>query len=95
MIEHRYLDGREVTPEHDKWLTEREQRDEILYDLTWNLAKDPRYTEDNSRERYQMLQSWTDEFSRLHANTDWNKADYIIEVDTFYSLKAYKLWGAR
>lgn len=77
---------------------------EVLYDLTWNLAiQTNRFSNDDgepnplefgdSRERFNVLLSWANEFERIHANTDWdnNELDYLNTVDKYYDMKVKEL----
>lgn len=60
---------------------------EIIYDLTWNLAAERKEIANDSRERFQIVVSWAEEFVRVHENTDWRSVDYMETIDDFYEEK--------
>jgi hypothetical protein len=37
----------------------------------------------DSRKLFQEIVSWAHEFEKIHEDTDWDKEDFIIEVEAF------------
>lgn len=61
------------------------ERDEVLLDIAINMDFERlkiKYNFD-SRDLVRAMMSWTDEFIKIHQNTDWEETDYFLTVDDF------------
>jgi hypothetical protein len=82
-------------------MIELEHSDELetFYDLTDSLTHDlvsGRVSYEsfpNSRDRFDTLIGWANEFNRLHAATDWAEVEYLDTVEEWYSAKIRAEYG--
>jgi len=68
----------------------KEQREDLLLDSLADIAMYAGWQHlefEDSKLRSITLRSWAEEFTDLHAHTDWEKEDYINLVDEFAEKK--------
>lgn len=55
---------------------------ETLADISY-IAGYEKYYSGDSRADIREYIWWAEEFERIHANTNWDKLDYILTIDAF------------
>ncbi|WP_455635186.1 hypothetical protein [Parabacteroides sp.] len=63
---------------------------EAVADISYNAGVQHLCDNENSREVVMNLIDWAREFEKIHAETDWDEKDYMIEIESFYNDKIRK-----
>lgn len=63
---------------------------EAVADIAYNAGVQHLFDKQDSREVIMNLINWAREFEILHAETNWDEKDYLIEIDKFYQEKIEK-----
>lgn len=63
---------------------------ETTADIAYNAGVQHLFDEQDSREVIMNLIDWAREFEKIHAGTNWDEKDYLIEIDKFYQEKIEK-----
>lgn len=63
---------------------------EAMADIAYNAGVQHLFDEQDSREVIMNLIDWAREFEKIHAGTNWDEKDYLIEIDKFYQEKTEK-----
>lgn len=63
---------------------------EAVADIAYNAGVQRLFDEQDSREVIMNLIDGAREFEKIHAETNWDERDYLIEIDKFYQEKIKK-----
>lgn len=63
---------------------------EAVADIAYNAGVQCLFDEQDSREVIMNLIDGAREFEKIHAETNWDERDYLIEIDKFYQEKIKK-----
>jgi hypothetical protein len=63
---------------------------EAVADIAYNAGVQHLFDEQDSREVIMNLIDWAREFESIHAETNWDEKDYMMEIESFYTDKTKK-----